>query len=55
MSFNPSASGLQRSIALVWPQMERQRTLLKQFNLLEGLMELKMQDADVSYLSPEYK
>jgi len=55
-SFNPSAAALQQSIAHVWPQLERQRTLKRNFQLLEGLAELKMQDPDVgSYLSPEYK
>mmetsp|Transcript_18765 Transcript_18765/g.40356 ORF Transcript_18765/g.40356 Transcript_18765/m.40356 type:complete len:735 (+) Transcript_18765:308-2512(+) len=56
VSFNPSSSSLQHSIALVWPQLEKQRTLKKKFQLLESLMELKMQDdGDVSYLTPEYK
>lgn len=36
-------------------QLERQRTLKKQYQLLEGLQELKMQDGDVSYLAPEYQ
>lgn len=37
-------------------QLERQRTLKRNNDLLEGLVELKMQDPDVgSYLSPEYK
>lgn len=55
VSFSPSSASLQHSIALVWPQLERQRTLKKKFLLLEGLVELKMQDRDISYLAPEYK
>lgn len=55
-SFNSSAQSLQQSIARVWPQLERQRTLKNKFHLLEGLTELKMQDSEVmSYLSREYK
>jgi Bardet-Biedl syndrome 7 protein len=38
VSFSPSTAALQQSIALVWPQLEKQRTLRKNFQLLEGLM-----------------
>lgn len=55
VSFNPSVQSLQHSVALVWPQLEKQRTLKKMYGMLEGLQELKMQDGDVSYLSPEYR
>ncbi|KAG2493069.1 hypothetical protein HYH03_008732 [Edaphochlamys debaryana] len=55
VSFNPSAQSLQHSVALVWPQLEKQRTLKKTYMMLEGLQELRMQDGDVSYLSPEYR
>ncbi|KAG2424531.1 hypothetical protein HXX76_014412 [Chlamydomonas incerta] len=55
VSFNPSAQSLQHSVALVWPQLEKQRTLKKTYNMLEGLAELKMQDGDISYLSEDYK
>ncbi|GAX76228.1 hypothetical protein CEUSTIGMA_g3672.t1 [Chlamydomonas eustigma] len=55
VSFSPSSASLQHSITLVWPQLEKQRTLKKNFQLLEGLVELKVQDSDVSYLAPEYK
>eukprot|EP00198_Chlamydomonas_reinhardtii_P000372 XP_001689707.1 bardet-biedl syndrome 7 protein [Chlamydomonas reinhardtii] len=55
VSFNPSAQSLQHSVALVWPQLEKQRTLKKTYNMLEGLAELKMQDGDISYLSQDYK
>lgn len=37
VSFNPSAQSLQHSVALVWPQLEKQRTLKKTYNMLEGL------------------
>ncbi len=37
-SFNPSAQSLQLSIARVWPQLERQRTLKNKFQLMEGLL-----------------
>ncbi|PNH08710.1 Bardet-Biedl syndrome 7 protein [Tetrabaena socialis] len=55
VSFNPSAQSLQHSVALVWPQLEKQRTLKKTFFMLEGLQELRMQDGDVSYLTEEYR
>ncbi|GIL85198.1 hypothetical protein Vretimale_10813 [Volvox reticuliferus] len=55
VSFNPSAQSLQHSVALVWPQLAKQRTLKKTFLMLEALQELKMQDGDVSYLSDEYR
>ncbi|GLC59925.1 hypothetical protein PLESTB_001554700 [Pleodorina starrii] len=55
VSFNPSAQSLQHSVALVWPQLQKQRSLKKTFFMLEGLQELKMQDGDVSYLSEEYR
>ncbi|KXZ55148.1 hypothetical protein GPECTOR_3g298 [Gonium pectorale] len=55
VSFNPSAQSLQHSVALVWPQLERQRALKKTYMMLEGLQELKMQDGDVSYLTEEYR
>ncbi|MEW5302522.1 MAG: hypothetical protein WDW36_005300 [Sanguina aurantia] len=55
VTFNPSAQSLQHSVSLVWPQLDKCRSLKKQFHLLEGLLELKMQDGDISYLSEEYK
>ena len=55
VSFNPSSASLKHSVQLVWPQLEKQRTLKSKFHLLEGLEELKAQDGDVSYLAPEFK
>ena len=37
VSFNPNAQSLQHSITMVWPQLEKQRTLKKNYHLLEGL------------------
>lgn len=37
VSFNPSVQSLQHSVALVWPKLEKQRSLKKQYTMLEGL------------------
>ncbi|KAG1679963.1 hypothetical protein FOA52_007027 [Chlamydomonas sp. UWO 241] len=55
VSFSPNAASLRHSVAKVWPQLEKQRNLRRSFLLLGGLEELRCQDADVSYLSPEHR
>ncbi|GFH06076.1 Bardet-Biedl syndrome 7 protein [Haematococcus lacustris] len=54
-AFNPNTAALRQSIALVWPQLAKQRQLRHDFHLLEGLSELKMQDPEVvNFLPSEY-
>lgn len=38
VTFNPSAQSLQHSVSLVWPQLDKCRSLKKKFHLLEGLL-----------------
>lgn len=40
---------------MVHPKLEHQHTLARQFNLIQGLKELALQEPNLDFLTPEYQ
>ncbi|KAK9803568.1 hypothetical protein WJX72_000727 [[Myrmecia] bisecta] len=55
VSFCLEAASVGHVVGLLWPRFAEQRSAARRGLLLTALQELKMQDENVDYLTPEYK